>query len=541
MFCGSLLSVSTCMAETTIPNDLLPGWNTFQQSTLQADIRYLTQDASQGRLSLTSGDNQAIQWIADQFKQAGLKPVAGTGYLQSVPLIEYLPDPKKSYIELEREGKIIRWKQPDVYTQFPRNIDVTGEVVFAGYGITAPELHYDDYQKIDVHGKIVLVFEHEPQETNPASVFNGIANTPYATPRLKILNAQKHGAIAVLIAPEPNRKHPSNQERYMRIGGSINQKLPSQVLVDDEINIPSAVISDAVAKQIAGNESSLSQLQTAIDKEFNPQSMLLPATKITISDRNKSGNKSHRTGTTYNVIGLLEGSDPLLKQETIIISAHHDHDGSNGKRIWRGADDNASGTVGVIALAKAMAANANSHAGIKPKRSILFVVFAAEERGLLGAFYMSAHPLRPLDTTRAMINFDMIGRNEAPSKQTDGLVDIPRDTSNRLNLIGAHYSPDYDKTVAQENYFVGLVLDHRFDNDSALNIFFRSDQFPFLLHHIPAFWWFTGFHQDYHQTTDTADKINYAKMEKILRLSYLSAFSFANEQDPPKFIVSPGA
>jgi hypothetical protein len=538
--CCSLFSVSTFSVSTTlasgIPNPLLPGWAAFHQSTLRDDITFLSKDTLQGRLSLTPGDNQAVQWIAEQFKKAGLKPAAQASYLQSVPLIEYFPDQKKSYIALERAGKLIRWKKPDVYTQFPENINLTGEVVFAGYGITAPELHYDDYQHIDAHGKIVLVFEHEPQETNSASVFNGIANTPYATTRLKLLNAQQHGGIAVLIAPEPNRKHPSNQERYLRIGGSINLKMPSQVLASDEIQIPSVVISDAVAKQIAGDQISLSQLQTAIDRDFKPQSILLPDTKITISDRNKS----RRTGTTYNVVGLLEGSDPTLKHETIIISAHHDHDGSSGQRIWRGADDNASGTVGVVALARAMVANANSHAGMKPKRSILFVVFAAEERGLLGAFYMTANPLRPLDTTRAVINFDMIGRNEAPTKQTDGLIDIPRDTANRLNLIGAHYSPDYAKTVAQQNHFVGLVLDHRFDDDSALNIFFRSDQFPFILHHIPAFWWFTGFHQDYHHTTDTADKINYAKMEKILWLSYLSAFSFANEQVPPKFIENPG-
>ena len=112
-----------------------------------------------------------------------------------------------------------------------------------------------------------------------------------------------------------------------------------------------------------------------------------------------------------------------------------------------------------------------------------------------------------------MINFDMIGRNETPSDQTTGLIEIPADTSNRLNLIGALYSPDYNHTVAAENKHVGLTLDYRFDHESALNVFFRSDQFPFVLHNIPAFWWFTGFHPDYHQTTDTVDRINFEKMQ----------------------------
>jgi Zn-dependent M28 family amino/carboxypeptidase len=152
---------------------------------------------------------------------------------------------------------------------------------------------------------------------------------------------------------------------------------------------------------------------------------------------------------------------------------------------------------------------------------------------------MAAHPLRPLDTTRAMINFDMIGRDEAASEQTNGILAIPSSTGNRLNLIGGAYSPDFKRTVMQANRAVGLDLDDRFDHESALNTFFRSDQFPFVLHDIPAFWFFTGFHPDYHHTTDTADKINYPKMLKILQLSYLSASAFANQAGYPRFIADP--
>ena len=152
---------------------------------------------------------------------------------------------------------------------------------------------------------------------------------------------------------------------------------------------------------------------------------------------------------------------------------------------------------------------------------------------------MAAHPLRPLATTRAMINFDMIGRNETESDQTKGLIEVPTDTTNRLNLIGGLYSPDYKGIVEKENQYVGLVLDDRFDHEAALNVFFRSDQFPFVLHNVPAFWFFTGFHPDYHHTTDTADKINYVKMAKILRLAYLTGFQFAGDTPPPKFVENP--
>jgi Zn-dependent M28 family amino/carboxypeptidase len=325
----------------------------------------------------------------------------------------------------------------------------------------------------------------------------------------------------------------------MRIGGSVARAipLPLQVREHDELQIPVAVLSDKVANQIVGDAIALAKLQSAIDSDLKPRSQPIPNSTITIHDQNAS----RSTGTSYNVVGLLPGSDPTLKNETIIISAHHDHDGMSEGEIWHGADDNASGTAGVISLAHALSTNAHAPNGLPTKRSILFVVFAGEERGLLGAFYMAQHPLRPLATTRAMINFDMIGRNEEPSTQTNGLIDIPSDTTNRLNLIGGHYSPDYENTIRRQNKFVGLNLDTRFDNEAALNVFFRSDQFPFVLQNIPAFWWFTGFHRDYHQTSDTADKINYNKMQKILQLAYLSAYVFANETVSPKFIQNPGA
>jgi Peptidase family M28/PA domain len=529
--------VTVVQSQQPVPTSLATGFNTIREDTLRADLTFVASDALQGRMSLQNGDEVAIQWIASEFAKAGLKPAANGSYLQPVPLIEYRGDPAQRYVALKRGGRETQWKFPDAFGSYHSDVDVTADVVFAGFGITAPELHYDDYQGIDAHGKIVLIFDHEPQETDPASIFNGTGNTRYATGRVKILNAQEHGAVGVLIVAEPNRKHLSNQERVARIGGSETRAvpIPSQALAEDALHTPAGIISDAVAKEIFSTAGvSLSDVQAAIDRDLKPQSRALPDTQVTLHYRNVSAH----TGTTYNVAGLLEGSDPKLNAETILFSGHHDHNGISDTEIWHGADDNGSGTVGVVALAHAFAANA-AH-GEKPKRSLLFVVYAAEERGLLGSFYMAAHPLRPLETTRAVINFDMIGRNETESDQTKGLIEIPADTTNRLNLIGASYSPDYNRTVVAENKYVGLDLDYRFDRDYALNIFFRSDQFPYVLHNIPSFWWFTGFHPDYHHTTDTADKINYGKMAKILRLAYLTGFQFANEAVPPKFIANPG-
>ncbi len=528
-----ILAASVSAQEPVVPSSLAAGFKAITEADLKANLTFISSDALAGRLSLQPGDEAAAAWVASEFAKAGLETLGQANYLQPVPLIEFRPDRARSFVSLTRQGGDRRWSFPDAYGSFPRDVDVSAAVVFAGFGITAPELHYDDYAGVDVHNKIVLLFDHEPQENDPHSIFNGTGNTRYATSRVKVLNAQSHGAVGVLLVAEPNRRHPSNQERVARIGGTTTRAVPllSQALAGDELRIPAATVSDAVARDLFATSSAApSALQSAIDRNLQPQSRALPDTEVTIHFRNSST----REANSYNVVGLLPGSDPALKSETILISAHHDHDGMSLDQIWHGADDNGSGTVGVVELAHAFAANPT-----RPKRSLMFVVFAAEERGLLGSFYLAAHPLRPLATTRAMINFDMIGRDETPSDQTKGLIDIPADTTNRLNLIGATYSPDYNRIVQSENRAIGLTLDYRFDHESALNVFFRSDQFPFVLHNVPAFWWFTGFHPDYHHVTDTADKIDYVKMTKILRLAYLSAWQFADEAQSPRFIANP--
>jgi hypothetical protein len=545
----ALAAASVAVAQmAAVPTREQVGFAAIREGDLRTDLAYLTSDALGGRMSLQPGDDAAIKWVAGQFAKAGLTPAAKDAqgkpsFLQAMPLVEYRPDRKALAVTVVQGGKTLAWTSGQVAGGYKNDVDLTAPVVFAGFGITAPELGYDDYKGIDAKGKIVLIFDHEPQENDAHSIFNGTGNTRYATSRVKVLNAQAHGAVAVLIVAEPNRKHLTNAERSARIGGSVTRTtpLPLQAIENDEIHIPSLLLTqDAPAAALmATSGTTPAEAQTGIDRDLKPQSRVLPETAVTLHLRNAS----RTVGTTYNVVGLLPGSDPKLAVETVLISGHHDHDGesptaSGGMDIWHGADDNGSGTVGVVELAQAFAANLAA-GGAKPKRSILFVVFASEERGLLGSYWMAAHPLRPLATTRAMINFDMIGRNEAASPQTEGLIEIPADTTNRLNLIGALYSPDYDRVVHEENKAVGLTLDDRFDHESALNVFFRSDQFPFVLHNIPAFWFFTGFHPDYHHVTDTAEKINYAKMTKILQLSYLTAWRFGDDAKTPRFIENP--
>ncbi|MBN8713548.1 MAG: M20/M25/M40 family metallo-hydrolase [Xanthomonadales bacterium] len=528
-------------ATDAVPAPVQTGLAQIREADLRADIGFLASDAMKGRLAMEQGDDIAVQWVVSEFTKAGLKPAATdaqgkASFLQPVPLIAYSPDSEATRLVLVRKGKHSSWKTPEVSGRFPADLDVHAPVVFAGYGITDPGLHYDDYANVDVKGRIVVVFTGEPQENDPNSIFNGNGNTRNAAARVKLLTAQAHGAVAVLIAPVPSGSAMSPMQRSARYAnadkGKPHPEHATFALADDQIHIPSMLISSEVMTELLATSGSTPvQLQMAIDKDLKPESRALPDTEVSLH----FASRVEKKGTTWNVAGLLQGSDPALAAETIIISGHHDHHGENKDgAIFHGADDNASGTAGVVALAHAFMANP-----ARPKRSILFVVFGAEEPGLLGSYYMAAHPLRPLATTRAVINFDMIGRDEKPSIQTDGIMEVPADTSNRLNLIGSVYSPDYRRTVGEQNAHVGLVLDDRFDHDAVNNVLFRSDQFPFVLKNIPAFWWFTGFHPDYHRITDTAEKIDYAKMARILRLAYLSAWQFADGRQPPRFLVDP--
>jgi hypothetical protein len=513
------------------PSRVQTGYDSIHANSLKADLTFLSSDALEGRRSLERGSEVAIQWIASEFAKAGLKPAAGDSYLQTVPIVEFTSDRNLTTLTLSHGGKSLSFHGPDAASAFANEVNGSGAVVFAGFGITAPELNYDDYAGIDAKGKIVVIFNHEPQEADANSVFNGKGNTRYANNNYKLFNAQRHGAIALVTMADPGHQGP---QRGVGGGGAgagggrgqaaMRPRIPTEALSDGGPAIPLFTISAAVANhlfEIAGKKAA--DVQSAIDAKAAPASFEFPGARMEF----RTATSERRRVDSYNVAGIIEGSDPTLKAETVIFSAHFDHDGMGPAGIYHGADENGSGTVGIVALAHAFAANP-----VKPKRSLLFIVFAAEERGLLGAYYYVSHPLRPLATTRVEINFDMIGRNETADPRV--ITEISPDTSNQLGLIGTHYSPDYRETVERQNKTVGLDLTYKWDLDSYNGVLFRSDQYPFLMHDIPGVWWFTGFHPDYHQVTDTVEKINFEKMTKILKLAYLSGFEFADAANGPR-------
>lgn len=461
---------------------------------MRADLTFLTADSLQGRLSLAPGDQVAIDWIASEFLKAGTEM-----QLQPVPLIEYRVDRAASHLTINGKRHTVSGASTT------KDVELRAPVVFAGFG---------DYTGLDVKGKIVLLFEHEANESEKGQSLAG-------QPRAKILAAATQGAVAVMIMPDPGRKHPTYGELTARRPrtSTVNQSIASQML-EEKAAIPQWSISEAAGMEIltaAGHDAR--KIQTAIEAGTRPSAFPLrdPMAEVVIKLQDRKEAVSH------NVVGILRGSDPQLKQEAVLFTAHHDHNGRVGQEMMPGADDNGSGTVAVIELARLFGS-----AKERPKRTLVFIVFTAEERGLLGAYHYVNFPLIPLAATRAVINFDMVGRNETHTEESKGLVNIAPDTSNELNLIGCKFHRQYCEIVERANKNVGLRINAKWDRDVTFNVLRRSDHFPFLMKSIPAAWWFTGFHPDYHQPSDTVEKINFEKLAKIVNLAYLSGRDMAN-------------
>lgn len=502
------------------------GPDAVNESRLRRDLDYLCSSALKGRVSLSPGADAAARYIAAEFARVGLKPAAGSAFLQKFPLVAYAADAPAARLSVAREGKTASLRAgEDFRGSFWRPLSIHAPLVFAGYGITAPEYGYDDYAGIDVSGKAVLVFDHEPQETDPHSIFNGTGHTRYATARVKAENARRHGAVAALLVSEPLRKHPGAFESVPNQGQPRRASAPRQAI--EEEAIPILQVSDrAAAELLKPLGRTPADLQRTIDRELKPASAAVAGSTIELA----ASVKNIRRGESANVMGVLEGSDAALRGETVLITAHYDHLGEQHGLLYAGANDNASGTVAVMELARLFAAEAS-----RPRRSLMFIVFGSEEEGLLGSYYYAAHPLRPLETTRAVLNLDMIGRDEAHIPQSRGVVDIPADTKNAINLAGVFYSPDLRAEILRANRAVGLEISGKFDRDHDLNVLFRCDHFPFLLHDVPAVWLFGGFHPGYHEPSDTVDKLNFAKIEKVVRLTLGTARSIADSSRPPRF------
>jgi hypothetical protein len=485
-----------------------------------------------GRDSLSPEGRIAAEYIAGFFRRAQLVPVGDEGtFFQNFPMVEAQLDRANVRLRAgiasgagtsERDYAL----GPDF--SLPRqggvNFEAKAPLVFAGYGISAPEYDYDDFAGIDVAGKIVVVLTHEPQESDPESRFLGRFHTVHAYNWWKPEVIRQRGAVGIVMvderAPHRPRREPSGPTN-----GQVRRDRPGHALTSPFWDLPLFNVTRRVADELLSpTGKTIDELQATIDRTGQPASMAVEGVTVDM----KRPISSRRVVQTRNVVGVLPGSDPALAKEYVLITGHYDHVGREGEFIFRGADDNASATAAVIAIAEAFRANPTP-----PRRSLMFLVFEAEEDGLLGAFHYVAHPIAPLESTVAVLNMDMIGRDEESATWDTKAAD----NRNSVNIVGTLYSPDIRRVIEAENRNIGLTLDYKTDGDDREGWFSRSDHYPFAVHGVPVGFFNTGEHPDYHTANDTWERINYSKMEKIVRLVYASARNLANQDGRPGFVT----
>jgi Zn-dependent M28 family amino/carboxypeptidase len=517
-----------------------PQNDSIRQEDLRADLFFLAGDSMRGRLTDTEENRATADFIRSRFERMGLKPAApGNSYFQTYNLmVATLGDGNALEVgAASGDGPVRQLRSGQEF--YPHRVSASGRaagpVVFAGFGISAPHLQYDDLTG-NLKGQIVLVLDHEPGERDPASVFDGVVTSEPSAAWRKVLAAQEKGAAAVLFVSDVHN-HPGTAS-FEAAARAYWPETPPRILSytlatwADRIRIPVAQISPALAASlVAGTNKTLDELAKSSETTHGSTPVPLPGARIelrTSVDRHLVPDR--------NVVALLEGSDPRLKDEWVIVSAHFDHNGADATQIFNGADDNGSGTVALVEIAEAYALAAKE--GRRPRRSVLFAAWNSEERGLLGAWAYTEQPLAPLDTIAAVLNMDMIGRNEeipvgGGARFTGFEVQTAESNNNAVNMMGFSKVPDITAAVEKANNGIALDLKKRYDNNSS-NLVRRSDQWPFWQRGVAAMGFMTGLHPDYHTQYDRPEKINYVKMEKIARLVHQASWDIANADARPK-------
>ena len=517
---ATTLVCASHVASPQIPNQAA---ESIQPADLKAHLYFLASDDLAGRNITSNEDHIAADYIAAEFMRLGLKPVGDNGtYFQNMDIISGDVDHQHTTLTAKIDGVDHTYALDHDFhwaRQSLRPTNSCGSVVFAGYGINAPEFSYNDLAGIDLKGKVALIFTREPQADDPNSKFMGPLDTYHAFFWQKVEELRKQGVAGILIiqdrVPRPVKPIPASSERSA--GG------PSYALAGEMWDVPVFTIRREVADQLlAPSGKTGDALQSEIDRTPHPNSFEVSTSSVCLTKA--FTNLQIRKG--RNVVGLLEGSDPKLKAETIIVTAHHDHMGTINGHIFHGADDNASGTVGVMETARAFVKG-----NIHPKRSILFIAYDGEERIFLGSYFYVTHPLVPLNQSIANVNLDMIGRDE-----DDPNWPLPADKNvNMVNVLGTRYNPALRSIVDQQNQHENLKLDYKMDTVDPDSLWSRSDHFWFATLHIPQVEFQTGLHHDYHTDNDTWDRINYPKLTKIIRLVFLTVADLANSPEKIPF------
>ncbi len=496
---------------------------TISAADMQSYLEVLASDEFEGRETGTEGQRKAAKFIAAHFEKLGLPAIGdGNSYLQKIAFTSESWD--NGQINLSINGRRFRHLK-DFYSMPSTNSTLpslkTGEVVFLGYGIDDPK--YNDYKGVNVEGKTILIYAGEPAKKNGKSHLTGTKElSSWSTDwQKKLETAHQHGVAMVLII-DPDIK--GNVSKFRSTLLSSEMKMGEGGMAENRY-ANNMFISSTLAKLIVGDQmEDFVKIRDAIKKKGRAKSMVLPS-EIDIVQVKKT---KQLLGS--NVLGFVEGSDPELKDEVVVVTAHYDHLGMRGKSIYHGADDNGTGTSAVMDLAQAFAEAKKKGDG--PRRSVLFMLVSGEEKGLLGSEYYAEHPVFPLEKTVANVNVDMIGR-----------IDKNHSDANYIYVIGSNrLSTDlHNINEAANSEYTNIDLDYTYNAKNDPNRFYyRSDHYNFAKKGIPAVFFFSGVHADYHRTTDTIDKIMFGKMEKIAKLIFYTTWELANRDERIRVDVEGG-
>lgn len=464
-------------------------------------VKILASDEFEGRRAGTRGARMAAEYIEQEFKRHGLRHAGGTrSYFQEFEFTADLELGPANALSLaaDNDSTLLRLRDDFMPLYFSEDGSVSAEAVFVGYGISAPDLNYDDYDGVDVEGKVVIALRFSPEGSDPHSELNR-----YSSFRRKAMTAREKGAKAIIFITGPLDIDEGEDDTPVRLrvdyvggrGGIIAVTARSEV-------------AEFLLKQM---EITLREVQEFLNSEKRPKSFVLSGSKVAVSTELIEIN-----ATTANVVGFLEGNDPHLKDEVVVIGAHYDHLGFGGQgslvpdtvAIHNGADDNASGTAGLLELAQWFAAHKSDL-----KRSILFIAFGAEEEGLRGSAHYVKHPIVPIEQTIGMINLDMIGRLQDSVLIVGGTGSSPLWEDLVRSASGAEH---FRLKLTEEGYG-------------------PSDHASFYGVDVPVLFFFTNLHGDYHRPTDDWQGIRAEDAHRVVRFVKAIGLSLANRGERPLF------
>jgi hypothetical protein len=500
--CILILTSSFCFGQVKEIQNIASG---VSIKRLKKNLSYLASEQLEGRVMGSRGDTLASEYVVNCFKENHLVAPyeKGTSYFQTVNTY------KKTLLQSELiigNKKFENWNGWSFGMRSAETVQLDNiPVVFAGYGIE--NSLYNDFSNIDVKGKAVLLLTGQPQDSIGTYLLSGTKQAAIVSSYQNLL--KEKGAVLILLY---NNRFTADTLLQRKLSFLTAYKNP---FITNN-NLPILMLSEERANSLlTASKKTIKSLVQDITKTLRPQSFTIPTTIGCNIQIDVTKEKAP------NVIGVINGTDSSAG--CIILSAHHDHLGRDGNNIYYGAVDNASGTVAIMEIATLM--NKALEKGLRPKRTIIFASFTGEEKGLLGSYHFAANPLFPIEKTLAVLNIDMMGRVDTIHARKNA------DSNYAYILVKDSNNRGLRKALLTANEKLGkLKLDTYYEQPQfTQRRLLGSDQYPFYLKGVPFIRIDCGFNKDYHQPTDTPDKINYELLYNQIKLAFLTTWNIAND------------